>query len=117
MLVRDANRQARRLYPKDLGGKVLSSKESGGQKKDSLFLSGSSSSPLIAGKMCVQISGRAVLKTPAHCLNLYAGLIPSPIQGPEAVLAPTVVKQDCLFLMAFFFFEQFINLQWSPNIP
>ena len=40
-------------------------------------------------------------QTPALGLNLNAGLIPSPIQWPEAILTPPLVKQACLVLMAF----------------
>ena len=36
-----------------------------GVRKDSLFLSGSSSSSLVSSKVCIQISRRVVLKLPS----------------------------------------------------
>ena len=50
-------------------------------------------------------------QTPALGLTLKAGLIPIPTQRPEAILAPPLVQQACLVLMAF------LNLQWSPHMP
>ena len=40
-------------------------------------------------------------QTPALGLNLNAGLIPPPTQRSEAILAPPLVQQACLVLMAF----------------
>ena len=40
-------------------------------------------------------------QTPALGLNLNAGFSPSPAQRVEAILAPPLVKQACLVLMAF----------------
>ena len=80
-----------------------------GVGKACLFLSGSSSSSLVSGKVCIQISRRAVLKLLTLGPNLNADLTPSPTQCPEAMLTPPLVKQPCLVLMAFL--EQFMYTQ------
>ena len=71
MLVRDSSGQARRL--KVGYGFIIRGKW--GVRKDHLFLSASSSSSLVSGKVYIKVSRRAVLG-----LNLNAGLIPSPTQ-------------------------------------
>ena len=56
--------------------------------------------------------------TPALGLNLNAGLIPSPIQRPEAILTPALVKQVCLVLMAFLRnLLTYSELPTSPRFP
>ena len=50
-------------------------------------------------------------QTYALGLNLNAGLIPSPTQRPEAILAAPLVQQTCRVPMGF------LNLLWFPNIP
>ena len=79
---------------------VLSSKRSGGQKRPP--------PPFWEQQLLLSIRGRHVFKsaeelnsTPALGLNLNAGLIPSPTQPPEAILASPLVRQTCLVLMAF----------------
>ena len=72
-----------------------------GLGKACLFLSGSSSSSLVSGEGCIQISRRAVLKLLPFGLNPNAGLIPSPTQWPEAIPTPPPVEQACLVLIAY----------------
>ena len=63
MLVRDASGQAKKLCPEDLvGGLQFYQPRGVGVGKAPLFLSGSSSSSLAPGKVCIQMSRRAVLK-------------------------------------------------------
>ena len=45
--------------------------------------------------------GSSFDQTPALALNLIEGLIPSPTQRPEAILASPLVKKACLVLIAF----------------
>ena len=52
--------------------------------------------------------GPPLPQSPAAGLDQKAGLIPSPTQRPEAILAPPLAQQACLVLMAF------SNEQWSP---
>jgi len=87
---------------------VLSSKGSGGWKV--LPLSGSSSSSLVSGKVCIQIRRRGGPQTLALGLNMNAGLIPSPTQCPEAINSQGSTKGASL-PHAYGFLEQFINLQ------
>ena len=57
-------------------------------------------------------------QTPALGLNLNAGLIPSHAQQSEAVLAPPLVKQTCLVLMAFLSnLLTYSDLPKSPRFP
>ena len=55
-LVRDTSRQARKLYPEDPGGPQFYHPSGAGVGKAPLFLSGSSSSSSVSGKVCIQIS-------------------------------------------------------------
>ena len=58
-------------------------------------------------------------QTPALGLNLKAGLIPSPTQQPEAILAPPLVKQACLILIDGLLEQLLIysGLLMSPRFP
>ena len=85
MLVRDAGGQAGRLCPYPLSGGLQFYHPRGvGVGKDHLFL-GVVTPSSVSGKVYIQISKRVVgPQTPALGLNLNTGLIPSPIQRPEA---------------------------------
>ena len=84
-----------------------------GVGKACLFLSGSSSSSWVSGYQ--QKSGPQTL---ALGLTLNADLVPSPTQGPEAVLVPPLVKQACLALMAFLSnLFAYSDLPMSPKCP
>ena len=80
---------------------MVSSKGNGSWKSPHLHLSSCSSSSLVSDRVYIQISQKGGPQTPALGLNLNAGLIPSPIQQPEAILAPPLVRQTCLVLVAF----------------
>ena len=81
-----------------------------GVGKSCLYLSGSSSSSLVSGKVCIQIHRRGGPQTLALGLNMNAGLIPSPTQCPEAINSQGSTKGASL-PRAYGFLEQFINLQ------
>ena len=62
MLIRGASGQAQKLCPEDPVGYSFIIHGEMGLAKDRHFLSESSSSSLISGKVCFQISRRVVLK-------------------------------------------------------
>ena len=98
-LVRDASGQARNLCLEDLLGYSFVLQGEWGLEKlplpfqEQQILLGTS-------KACIQISRRGGPQTPALGLNLNVGLTPCPTQGPEAILALALVKQNCLVLKA-----------------
>ena len=56
-------------------------------------------------------------QTPALGLNLNEDLIPSPSQGPKAILALTLVKQACLVLMVLSNLFTYSDLPISSKFP
>ena len=71
-----------------------------GVGKDHLFLSGRSSSSLVFGRVCIQISkGQSSNSCPCSESECRPHHIPP--QGPKAILTPPLVKQTCLVLKAF----------------
>ena len=83
-----------------------------GVGKVCLFLSGSSSSSLASGKLCIQISWRVVLKLlPLVWIWMQTS---SPTQRPETILEPRLVKQACLFWRVSWTYS---GLPTSPRFP
>ena len=108
----------REAQPQGSGGLQFYHPRGVGVRKDCLFLSGSSSSSLVSGKVCIQISKKGGPQTAALGLNLNAGLIPSPTQQLEAILTPSLVKQACLVLMTFLSnLLTYSDLPTSPRFP
>ena len=79
MLVRDASGQAGKLCPKDPVGYSFYHPRGVGVGKARLFLSGSSSSSVVSGKVYSNPQ-KGGPQTLALGLNQNAGLIPSPTQ-------------------------------------
>ena len=106
MLVRDASERARKLYPKkpqappNCGGLQFYHPNGVGVGKAHLLLSRSSTSSLVSGQTYSTLQ-KGGPQTLALGLNMNAGLIPSPTQGPEAILKAPLMKQACLVLMVF----------------
>ena len=100
MLGRDASRQARKLCPQDpVGYSFTLQGERGSEKTASSFL-GVAAPPWHLVR-CVFKSEKAGPQTLALGLTLNAGLRPSSIQRPEAILTPPLMKRACLVLMVF----------------
>ena len=77
-LVRASRGQARKLLPSRIQWAQFYHPRGVGVGKACLFLSGNSSSSLVSGKVCIQIWQKGGPEILAFCLNLNAGLIPSP---------------------------------------
>ena len=79
--------------------------------KDRFFLSGSSISSLVSGKLYIQISRREVLKLlPLVWIWMQASPIPHPMTWGTSTSQASLLCSDG-------FFEQFNNLQWLPKDP
>ena len=78
--MRDASEQALGSSAPGSGGLQFYHRRGVGVGKTLLFLSGSSSSSLVSGKVCIQIHRRVGSQTLALGLNMNAGLIPFPTQ-------------------------------------
>ena len=91
--MRDASGQARKLCPENWWAINLSPRGSGGRKSPPL--------PFWEGSGVYSNPQKGGPQTPALGLNLDAAPLPSPSQGPEAVLEAPLRKQACLALMGF----------------
>ena len=115
--MREAIGQAWKLCPKDVVGySFIIQGEWGWERPTSSFL-GVVAPPSYPVR-CVFKSAEERSSNSCPGLNLKAGLIPSPTQGPEAILALPLVEQACLVLIAFLsHLFTYGDLPVSPNFP
>ena len=100
-------RAATEALPPDLVGY----KRSGGWKRPFLPLSSSTGSFFVSSKLCIQISRKVVLKV-LSLVWIWMKASPHPLAN-NSHTSTSQASLSC----SDGFFEQFINLPWSPNIP